>query len=1496
MAGKRSNKVAGARQAKSNTPVTSKVSRPAQAPSAAPPVVTVELSTNSIETQVAMLKRMSARESQVFLEQISQSQGNHHVQRLVEYLTNGKNRQVQRKPGEPCVGCPEEQAKIQRSSSEADRDTDGQNGRLQRKTEEPCVGCPEEGQKIQRTADEKRPDDTLQTSRPVQRKAEEPCVGCPEEGQIQRTTIGASQDRLMHTQAPGGSAGSTQESIEPDVPQTSQPSQSPAATRSQASQNILGEPDSPGASGPDILQGPQDTLLGPAPGDQRPSGGKPEPSIEEDKESATGKSVLDEKFDLATGKDAKTTGNENGQLKDKLEGAASDGKDAKQKSQSDSIIEKLEEKKKESAGQKKQEQEFGDIGDLSHAGKAGKAGQPGGKLREEMHELPQGSQAPKDTLLGPDKKANKGVDTIEPVPPSQKSAIKDKLEGAGPGGPKEEEITKESQKAVDQTAQELGKADDQARQQALAADEQSKTATKDSTDQAKQAAKETADKAAGDQLLGEKPAAKGEKQTVKNALDQLKLAGPKKGGLKPALKIKAKTAKAVPPKPKGKEEVPGKEPAAEPSGKLREKLQGPAPGTIGEAGQIAQVPDVPLDELKGGSLREAITNNLNKFLEQPPSIEPAPKNEQLVQQAEPGLIQRVSADPREWAKSILNSLRSDASSKKQNIQSTKGTKQSQLNNLSSSKAGQLRSQSAPLSANFNSVSQSAIGTATAASSSSNQQVQGQAAAQAGQASSAASQKENQVSQQVTQATEALNQESQALESKGDSKLRTATQEATSAGESATQKSSIKGEQEQNNWKGQEEKSTQKMGDITKEADGLFKLLQIKASSEGKSSKGEIETIWENFTGKKAQDVKEIESEGDKKIVEGSKKDEGMAPDSPQMAKWLLGTPEAEITAELEADAETLRSRAEATGNTLRGAAEGTANDFANVKNSLQTGVSSSINTAKQGLKSTTNTAKKAVKQAGKTALDNAKKTGKTVLDSVANTGKTATQAVQNVVNAAKNSISGKGGSIMSFFGSMVRSIVGGVKSVGSSAYQGVKNTFRSVKNTVRNTAKSIFSGIKQVVNSGKSSLGNLLESIKSGARAVWDSAKTLVSNTVTRIGDAVRSIGQLISSAIQTGITFVRQKIAQIRDKIMAGIDWVKQKVKAIWETIKEKAAALWAELKSRWESFKNKLKEAWEKIKGLAKTIIYKVCDAVPQAKGKPNEKARVDERRKVGDKDWTFNPEDVVKENYKGMGTPQLGNAMKDLAPFIGRGVSRDKLTGAEKARLDAALQKLAKARGMDPAEAQKQFDKAVKVRSEALDIAKKTGKDTGYELPPENMLYSEFWGSKEQMAFGNIVGDNLGLDPAFGSMLSPTGGLVGPGAKALHLKNSAIGYHGIAHDAAGYLSNYHKIGPGYEYRDQPSWDPTAGLETSDPLAGQVSGIHWWSQYMKGTKDEKKLGFMNPELTNINVGGVNVGIRLEVGLDKEVVSPEDMGPLEYLNLDMFARLRCSASPAGAR
>ncbi len=113
------------------------------------------------------------------------------------------------------------------------------------------------------------------------------------------------------------------------------------------------------------------------------------------------------------------------------------------------------------------------------------------------------------------------------------------------------------------------------------------------------------------------------------------------------------------------------------------------------------------------------------------------------------------------------------------------------------------------------------------------------------------------------------------------------------------------------------------------------------------------------------------------------------------------------------------------------------------------------------------------------------------------------------------------------------------------------------------------------------------------------------------------------------------------------------------------------------------------------------------------------------------------------------------------------------------------------------------------------------------------SEHWGSREQMIFGDMIAMNLdpNLLPSFAALLSPTGGITGPGAIDIgHLipesvaSDVVVGIHSAVHDAAGYLLNNFGIGPGYEYAGN-------GILSSDsPISGQVSGIAFWAELMKG------------------------------------------------------------------
>jgi len=148
------------------------------------------------------------------------------------------------------------------------------------------------------------------------------------------------------------------------------------------------------------------------------------------------------------------------------------------------------------------------------------------------------------------------------------------------------------------------------------------------------------------------------------------------------------------------------------------------------------------------------------------------------------------------------------------------------------------------------------------------------------------------------------------------------------------------------------------------------------------------------------------------------------------------------------------------------------------------------------------------------------------------------------------------------------------------------------------------------------------------------------------------------------------------------------------------------------------------------------------------------------------------------------------------------------------DELLQRIADARGRPFNEIKAEYQRFLKL-AEQRDV-NGVGKDP--IVPLNEKRFPDFMGSTTQMRYGKVVGDALGVDPVFGSMLNPTGGIVGPDNGLFDGDSTAVGLHGIVHDAAGYLYNYHNAGPGYDY---------LGLEqrdTSSPLSGQRAGLQYW------------------------------------------------------------------------
>ncbi len=157
-----------------------------------------------------------------------------------------------------------------------------------------------------------------------------------------------------------------------------------------------------------------------------------------------------------------------------------------------------------------------------------------------------------------------------------------------------------------------------------------------------------------------------------------------------------------------------------------------------------------------------------------------------------------------------------------------------------------------------------------------------------------------------------------------------------------------------------------------------------------------------------------------------------------------------------------------------------------------------------------------------------------------------------------------------------------------------------------------------------------------------------------------------------------------------------------------------------------------------------------------------------------------------------------------------------------IDQALHQIAQARGMDIEQVRAHYQRYLEIKEQIAQSARMNGK----KPPWEDSLREDFVGSTPNLRFGKVVGDALGLDPAFAALLNPTGGMVGPGSWQLYpaIPEDPLTYHGIFHDAGGFLYNYLGMGPGYDYLGQESH-----RNPGSPLTGQESGIHYWNAYWR-------------------------------------------------------------------
>jgi len=195
-----------------------------------------------------------------------------------------------------------------------------------------------------------------------------------------------------------------------------------------------------------------------------------------------------------------------------------------------------------------------------------------------------------------------------------------------------------------------------------------------------------------------------------------------------------------------------------------------------------------------------------------------------------------------------------------------------------------------------------------------------------------------------------------------------------------------------------------------------------------------------------------------------------------------------------------------------------------------------------------------------------------------------------------------------------------------------------------------------------------------------------------------------------------------------------------------------------------------------------------------------------------------DFIGKEIQGEGNPRLNTLMEDLT------------NETDPAKINQILNEMALIRGVDQAEFRAQYDEFLALRDQAKPLT-----------PIDLSLHPDFLGSTLSLRYGTVVGDVLDIDPVFGALLNPTGGIVGPANFELYSgkTENALAYHGIFHDAAGYLDQ-HGAGTKYTYRD--GYIPGIGGIYDFPIYdgpgdGQIAGIEWWqTEFAKNEIAEAK------------------------------------------------------------
>jgi len=208
----------------------------------------------------------------------------------------------------------------------------------------------------------------------------------------------------------------------------------------------------------------------------------------------------------------------------------------------------------------------------------------------------------------------------------------------------------------------------------------------------------------------------------------------------------------------------------------------------------------------------------------------------------------------------------------------------------------------------------------------------------------------------------------------------------------------------------------------------------------------------------------------------------------------------------------------------------------------------------------------------------------------------------------------------------------------------------------------------------------------------------------------------------------------------------------------------------------------------------------------------------------------EGIQNFDLEGAGTEQLSESTTNLTESLINDPSILEIDNWDDLPEDVQnqIRDIAEARGITLETAQEDYFRFVDIVN-----------DYGIELE-----LGEQYGTPAQLRFGYVVGDALDIDPAYASMMNPTGGFTGPGADSLNIDGmgsiedtfpitGALAFHSPTHDAYGFLNKEFDIGPGYCYVP----DGFCEFGPDDPKSGQVSGISFW-------KDELDINLTREEI----------------------------------------------------